>query len=228
MKPIEEFPYSDKRWQYNPMHERMLLLQTNGGIGLHFAIGYYDVVHDIFCVICEQGHLNIEKNPYSERPVSGSYADHERWKRYGYDNEGIYDNNRSGYWDQYCKECMHPGYYCIMPDKFVVHIGTRCIKGFMTMDDALTEMIERDLFIDDPAKVLDADVKCKYCKYYLLVLTDNRILIGETSCFCKSGDQFAAFSPTDIRGTIYHMSGPVPREQIQYVVNLEELGGIQK
>lgn len=224
MKPIEEFPYSDRRWDNDPMHERMLLLQMKAGIGAHFAIGYYDAIHDVFHTIIGEGHLNMERNPYDERPVSGSYADYERWKSYGYDKNNDHISGR--YRNRFYEECAYPGYWCIMPREFEIMIGARCIKGFMSMDDVLEEAKARDLFIDDLAVILDE--KGGYTVQYLLVLKDDRILIAEKASFCAVGNQFAAFSASEINGYIRHVSGPISREQIKYAVKLEKLEGVRK
>lgn len=220
MIPIEEFPYSDRHWDNNPMHERMLLLQIKSGIGAHFAIGYYDVIHDVFRTIIGEGHLNTEQNPYDERQVSGSYADHKRWKSYGYDGNDHHINSRVR--KKFYTECAYPGYWCIIPRVFETVIGKRCIKGFMSMDDVLEEAKNRDLLIDDLESVLDE--KGGYTVQYLLILKDNQILIAEKSCFCVVGNQFAAFSPSEVNGNIHHISSAVPREQIACVIKLEKLG----
>lgn len=214
MKPIEEFPYSDRRWDNDPMHERMLLLQMKVGIGAHFAIGYYDAVHDVFRTIIGEGHLSIEQNLYDERPVSGSYADRKRWKSFSRNQERFH------------AECAYPEYWCIMPREFEIAIGTRCIKGFISMDDVLEEAEAQDLFIDDLTAILDE--KDGYTVQYLLILKDNRILIAEKAGFCNVGNQFAAFSPSEVNGYIRHISGPVSREQIKYAVKLEKLEGVRK
>lgn len=224
MRPIEEFPYSDRRWDNDPMHERMLLLQMKPGIGPHFAIGYYDVIHDVFRTVIGKGHLNTEENPYDERQLSGSYADRRRWRSYGYGGNSRYGCGK--YWDRYREECAYPGYWCIMPRAFEIVIGARCAKGFMTMDDVLEETQRRGLIIDSLETVLDE--KGGYTVQYLLVLKDDRVLIGEKSCFCEAGNQFSAFSPSEVNGSIRHISGPVPRELIDYVVRLEDLEGVRK
>lgn len=69
MQPISEFPYGDERTDKNPMHKRLLLLETKPRIVREFAIGYYDAVGDVFKV-CRSGFQHTESNHYDEMQVT--------------------------------------------------------------------------------------------------------------------------------------------------------------
>ena len=211
MKPIAEFPYEKRMRQTNDMHERMLLLQMKSNIGKSFALGYYDAVNDVFN-ICTSGYQNTENHKYDERHVSGNYSDHEYW-------------HKSKYFEHDWNNCMYPNYYCIMPEQFTNKVGTRRILGFMTMDDVLTEMKEKDMFIERINEILDGNPK--YSIPYLLCTKDRRFTISDIGCFCKVGNQFSGCRPCNIKRSIYHLSCSIPRDTIQYVAKLEELDGIQ-
>lgn len=116
------------------------------------------------------------------------------------------------------------GLYCILPRQFIHQRGGRTLKGYMPLKNALIRMFERKMRIEDIENYLDGEHFCGYCVPHLLCLKNGHILVSETSCFCDDGNQFSAFSPSEINGNIYHSSGQVPREDIHYAVNLTELG----
>lgn len=200
MIPITEFPYGSRRSESHPMHERMLLLKMERDVGTWFAVGFYDSIHDVFRV-CGSGHKP-NGNPYDERPVAGSKSDHERESRH-------------------CDKNWIDDYYCVFPEAFIMAKGQRTINSFMQMDDVLIDIQERHLADYDINAILDNTTR--YFDPYLICTKDNRILISEIHCVTDGlGNQFSAFSPTTIKGWVYHLSGPLPRNEIKWAVKLEE------
>lgn len=112
------------------------------------------------------------------------------------------------------------GLRCVLPKAFELKKGARLIKGYDLLSNILDEIYEKDMLIEDIDGYLE---NTSYCIPHLLWLKNGRIIISETSCFCESGNQFEAFSPSKINGSIYHSGGPVPRDHIDYAVDLTNL-----
>lgn len=65
MKPIEQFPYGDEG-----IDGRLLLLRLNKAAGPRFAVGYYNVMHDLFRV-CASLFLSGSMLHYGDYPTGG-------------------------------------------------------------------------------------------------------------------------------------------------------------
>lgn len=125
--------------------------------------------------------------------------------------------------DSTFKHCQITRYKCIMPKEFTHSRGPRCIKGFMFLDEALILMRERNMFNEQIDEILKTPA---FNIPYLLVMRYDCIIISDMGSFVgQEGAQFSACSPSNINGNIYHMKGVVPRNMIQYAVNLLEFAG---
>lgn len=90
----------------------------------------------------------------------------------------------------------------------------------MEMGEALTSM--QDMKEEDIEGMLKTG---NFATPYLVRLygihtCDHKLIISEIGQFTKSGKQFSANTPSDIMGSVYHMSGPVPRENVVWTVDL--------
>lgn len=131
--------------------------------------------------------------------------------------------------DSYSYEEMNldgTGLFCILPPSFVQHKGSRLLKGYIPLKDAVIKVHEEKRRIEDIDEYLDSRF-CGYCVPHLLCTRDGRVIVSGTSCFCESGNQFEVFTPSEINGHIYHSGSPVPREDIHYVVDLTKLDYVQ-
>lgn len=176
LMPMTEFPYKDKASQ-------MLLLELQSNYMCKFALGYYNMIHDVF---------DIWALPYM----------HTREYKY---NERLLD------------EKHYSDHYCIIPSEFAQIVGTRYIRSFMMLNDALDDMKDRKMFDDNIDQVID---KHHGWDPYLLCTKDKRILISDVGCFCDIGNEFEAYSPVKINDSIYHIKRSLNRNTIQYAVDL--------
>lgn len=119
-----------------------------------------------------------------------------------------------------CRPAGCEGVYCMMPPNFTQKVGPRRITHYMEMGEALTSM--QDMKEEDIEGMLKTG---NFATPYLVCLygihtCDHKLIISEISQFTESGRQFSANTPSDINGSIYHMSGPVPRENVVWAVDL--------
>lgn len=107
--------------------------------------------------------------------------------------------------------------YCMLPVQFAQSLGSKRIVAYMPVEDALADMREADLILDNIPALLS--ISGGYAIPHLVCLDDNRFIISEPGSF-ETGKEFCACSPTTINGDIYHMSGAIPRYRIKFAVNL--------
>lgn len=117
-------------------------------------------------------------------------------------------------------------FYCIMPNEFLYPVSSRQITHFMPMSQAISFADEQKLKITGDA--IDQILKTTdYITPYMVCMKGNRIIITMAGHFAKTGKAFCASMPKTIDGNIYHMVGPIPKEKIQWIVNLTEFGGVK-
>lgn len=118
---------------------------------------------------------------------------------------------------------------CIMPKQFLLAKGPKTISEVMLMDDALADMEDRNLFNNDIDRILLSE---KYLQPYMVITKDKHIIITHISAFYNYGTQFSGFEPSEINGTTYHCSSILPKDDIQFAVNLNDwykrYGGTKK
>lgn len=192
MKPIIEFPYGNGIGTLNPMHEKLLLLQTKIKSGPALALGYYDADHDVFTV-CLSGFANTSKYEYYiRRPIGES-----RFK------------------DLYCivphnfTQSLGPG--CI---KGYMPLDEAVADMF---DDNWVNADIGRIFADPKYHV-----PYLVCLEDPLTCEKGCLIISEIEKIPREKDQFCTCIPFIINNHTYHTKRPVSRDMIRWTVNLEE------
>lgn len=119
-----------------------------------------------------------------------------------------------------CRPTDCEGICCMMPPNFTQKVGQRRITHYMEMNEVLTSIQDmKEENIDSILEIGSFAAPYLVCLYGIHTY-DDKLIISEISQFTESGRQFSANTPSDINGSIYHMSGPVPRENVVWAVNL--------
>lgn len=192
MKPIAGFPYGNGIGISNPMHEKLLLLQTKLKSGPALALGYYDAGYDVFTA-CLSSFANTSKCEYHiRRPVGeGRFKD-------------LYCIVPHNFAQDLGPRCIE-GY--ILLD-----------EALADMFDNNWVNADIGRIFADPKY----NVPYLVCLNDPLIYEKGCLIISEIEKVHWEKDQFCACIPYVVNNRTYHTKHPVSRDTVRWAVNLEE------